>query len=69
MPSWVVIRTFSSRMEAEIARGALEANGVTCRINSDDLAGLRPHLALSSGVQLLVAEADVEAANQLLELL
>jgi hypothetical protein len=62
----VVVRTFSSRMEAEIARGALEAAGIDSAIQTDDAGGLRPDLATRFGVHLLVRESDAAEANGIL---
>jgi hypothetical protein len=56
---------FLTRVDAEIARGALEAEGVEATVAADDAAGTRPHLWLS-GVRLLVRAEDVERANAIL---
>lgn len=62
----VVVRTFFDRFEADVAQSALEAAGIEAMIRSDDCAGLRPHMSMTNGVELLVREADVERATEVL---
>jgi hypothetical protein len=62
----VVVRTFSNRIEAELARGALEAAGIDSAIQADDAGGVRPELAPRSGVHLLVRESDAAEAEGIL---
>jgi hypothetical protein len=62
----VVVRTFSDRMEAEVARGALEAAGIDSFIQTDDAGGLRPDLATRDGVHLVVRASDVAEAEAIL---
>lgn len=62
----VVVRQFMSAIEAELARGALEAAGITAVVRADDVGGMRPHLQMG-GVALLVRPEDVEAAREVLD--
>lgn len=62
----VVVKTFSDRMEAGLAMSALEAAGIDALMRPDDVGGLRPHLALTTGVDLLVREEDAQAAFEIL---
>jgi hypothetical protein len=62
----VVVRTFLNRIEADVARTALEASGIDSMIRSDDCGGLRPHLWMG-GVQLLVRADDADTAKAVLE--
>jgi hypothetical protein len=62
----VIVRTFSDRMAAEIARGALESAGIDSAIQADDAGGLRPELTPRSGVRLLVRESDAAEAEGIL---
>ena len=41
----VVIHSFGSQPEADIAKGALEANGIDAIIQADSVGGMRPHVA------------------------
>jgi hypothetical protein len=59
VPASVHIRTFQSKLEAEMARGMLESAGVQAWLASDDAGGAYP-FQLSGGVQLMVAAADAE---------
>ena len=64
----VVVHTFRSQPEADLARSALAAAGIDAMMRADTAGGMRPHLAWSgAGFQLLVREEDVPAARDLLE--
>jgi hypothetical protein len=60
----VVVRVFADRMEAEVARGALEAAGIEAVVFHDAAGGMYPEL---SGVRLLVPSIDAERARELLD--
>jgi hypothetical protein len=62
-----IIRTFSDRGEAEIARSLLEAEGIAAAIAADDTRGNWPQFDLSAGVQLVVDAADVDRAHEVLD--
>jgi len=62
-----VIKVFASRMEAELARGYLEAMGIKTRVVSDDADQLYPSLGVVKGVKLITAEKDLEQARTLLD--
>ncbi len=66
MSSLVCIKTVATRPEAELARGLLEASGIRVVVPFDDAGGLRPEIAFTRGVRLLV---DVEQAHRARELL
>jgi hypothetical protein len=53
-PDLVTIRTFASEWEANVAKSALEAFGIGCLTSRDDCGGQRPHLTMTSGIQLVV---------------
>ncbi|MGE3841161.1 MAG: DUF2007 domain-containing protein [Vicinamibacterales bacterium] len=59
--------TFSTRQEAELARGALEAGGIAATVAADDAGSEIPGLDFSQGVGVFVRESDLEAARDLLE--
>jgi len=63
----VVIRTFTDRIEAELAHSALEAAGIASMLRSDDAGGLRPHMTLTNGVELLVRAEDAAVARAVLD--
>lgn len=61
----VVLRDFLKKGEAEIAQGALQAQGIESLIQADDAGGEEPGLWMG-GVKLLVRLEDVKAANEIL---
>ncbi|MFZ5450427.1 MAG: putative signal transducing protein [Thermodesulfobacteriota bacterium] len=63
----VVIEKFSSRMEADIAAGLLESEGIETLVLADDAGGLYPMLQSIRGVRLLVAPEDEAQAREILE--
>lgn len=60
-----VVRTFINDAEAEIAASAIEAAGIEVTIHRDAAGGLQPSLDMY-GIQLVVPDADAEAANEVL---
>jgi hypothetical protein len=61
----VVIHSFGSQMDAELAKSALESAGIESMIQSDSAGGMRPHLGWASGgFKLLVRQEDEEAARR-----
>jgi hypothetical protein len=63
MPEVVIVRTFATEIEAELARATLEAHGIPAAVRMTDAAGL---LRVVEGAKLVVRRADVEAARQVL---
>lgn len=66
MTDLVVVATYLTGFDADLARTALEAAGVDCMVRADDCGGLRPHLWMG-GVELLVRREDREKAEEVLE--
>jgi len=62
----VVLETFSSRIEAEMAAGLLESEGVPAMVMADDAGGAYPSLQFVRGVRLLVAAEDQYRAREIL---
>ena len=62
----LVIATFINNIDAELARGALEAAGIESLIRADDCGGTRPHMWMG-GIELLVRGEDVDRAREILE--
>lgn len=60
----VVLSTFRSPADAQIAKGLLDAAGIESMIRSDDAGGMYPALA---GSDLLVNAEDVERATAALQ--
>jgi hypothetical protein len=54
----VVLSTFASQLDAQVAATHLEDAGIPVVVNSDDCGGLLPQLSIIGGYRLLVSEAD-----------
>jgi hypothetical protein len=61
----VVVRDFLNKAEAELAQGALQAQGVRSIVQADDAGGEEPGLWMG-GVKLLVWPEDVKIADEIL---
>jgi len=65
----VVIQSYATENEAEVARGVLESSGIGAMIQADTAGRMREHLAWSGlGHRVLVREEDAAAARSLLAL-
>ena len=65
----VVVQSYSSEGEAEVAKGVLESSGIDAMIQADTAGRMREHLAWSGlGHRVLVREEDAAAARSLLAL-
>jgi len=63
----VVVQSCASQIEAELAKGALEAAGIEAMIQADTAGRMREHLAWSgAGFKILVREEDAAAARDAL---
>ena len=63
----VIVQTFNTRPEADIAKSALAAASIDAMIQADTAGGMREHLAWSgSGYKLLVREEDAASARGVL---
>jgi hypothetical protein len=63
----VTVRSFLNRIEADLARSALQAAGIEAVLSLDDCGGVRPSLWLS-GIDLLVRPEDIPRATEILDL-
>jgi len=64
----VVVHTFGSQPEADLAVSALEAADIDAVIKEDSAGGMRPSLAWAGGYEVLVREEDLAAARDVLDL-
>jgi hypothetical protein len=62
----VVLETFSNRIEAEMAAGLLESEGIEAMVMADDASGTFPPLQFIRGVRLMVAQEDEARAKEIL---
>lgn len=63
----VVVGTFLNQIDADLAKGALEAADIDAMLSADDAGGQRPHMWMG-GIRLLVRAEDAEAATAILRL-
>lgn len=63
----VVVRTYSNRFEADLAKSALDAADIPAMVRADDAGGLRPGLWIGNRVVLLVNVEDSEQAIEILD--
>jgi hypothetical protein len=65
----VVVQSYGTEGEAEVAKGVLEASGIDAMIQADTAGRMREHLAWSGlGHRVLVREEDAVAARSILAL-
>ena len=63
----VVVRSYGSRPEAELAKGVLEDAGIQALIQADTAGGMREHLAWTgAGFKILVRDEDATLAQDAL---
>ncbi len=62
----VVVGTFNTRPEADLARSALEAAGIDAVVAADDAGGVQPGLWEGQGVAVLVDREDEQEAREVL---
>lgn len=63
----VVVRSFGTQMEADMAKSALASTGIAALIQADSAGGMRPHLGWSTGgYKVLVREDDAAEARDVL---
>lgn len=66
-PNLITVRNFNYRHEAEMARTALEANGIAAVVFSDDGGRQEISLQFVRGAQLMVNKEDVQRAKEILD--
>jgi hypothetical protein len=63
----VILRTYASEMEAEIARMVLDSAGIPAVIHRDDAGGMMPSLQFLRGARLVVRRDHAAAAAEILD--
>jgi hypothetical protein len=63
----VVVHTFSSRPEAEMAKSALDAAGIEAMVMADDAGGTQPGFWEGRGVAVVVNAENEQAAREILD--
>jgi Putative prokaryotic signal transducing protein len=63
----VVVQSFGTRAEADVAVGMLQSSGIEAMVQADTAGGMRQHLAWSGfGFRVLVREEDMATARDVL---
>ena len=62
----IVLETFPSRIEAEMAQGILEEEGIETVVMADDAGGSYPMFQFIRSVKLMVATEDEARAKEIL---
>lgn len=62
----VVLKVFTTEMDAKMARDVLEDDGIKAFVSKDDAGGMEPHLQRTNGVRLVVNRVDAERATKIL---
>jgi Putative prokaryotic signal transducing protein len=62
----IVVGTFMSRPEADVAKSALDAADIESMVLGDDAGGLQPGLWEGRGVAVVVNREDEQAAREIL---
>jgi len=63
----VVLKVFSTEIDATMAKDVLQDVGVKAFVFKDDGGGMEPHLQRTNGVRLVVSRADAERAQEILK--
>jgi hypothetical protein len=63
----IILRSFTEKTEAEIARGFLEAEGIAAAVTADDLGSEGPGITFGKPINLVVEAEDVDRARELLD--
>jgi hypothetical protein len=64
----VVVQSFGSQWEADLAKSALEAAGIDAMIQADSVGGNRSDVAFhTGGYKVLVREEDAAAARDVVD--
>lgn len=63
MEKEVVLKTFTHRYEAELAKGLLDEKGIDNMISDDDINGFHPGMIVSE-CNLIVNEEDFQKAKE-----
>ena len=62
----VAVGTYTNKIDADLAQGALEAADIDAMITADDAGGQQPGLLMGKGVRVLVRAEDAERAKEIL---
>jgi len=66
MEQLVVLGTYSSRIDAEMASEHLKSHGINTLLKSDDCGGMYPQFTTMFRVKLYVDQDDIDVAMDIL---
>ncbi len=61
-----VVRTFSDRIEADLAASALDAAGIESFVRADDAGGTQPGMTMGHPIEIIVRREDADTAREIL---
>lgn len=67
MGNFILAKICNSRLEADIIRSYLEAEGIEVIIQADDAGGMIPTMASLNGVFLFVPEEDFMRTQEIIK--
>jgi len=64
----MVLKTCNNSVEANLIKGMLENNGITCFLANENFSNLMPHYngMMGAGVQIIISKIDLERAQKFL---
>jgi len=65
--NFIILKEYYNKYEAQMDIVLLKNNKINALLISDDLGGLRPHLALSTGIKIQVSENDYAMACKIID--
>jgi hypothetical protein len=67
--NFIPIRSYDNYIDAHITMGKLKEEGVNCWLKDENSSTIAPFLTLiTGGIKLMVAESQIERANEILNL-
>jgi len=63
----VVVRTYQTLKDAELAKTALDSVGIDSLIRGDNKGGQSPEVPSARGVELLISPIDLDLATDILD--
>jgi hypothetical protein len=69
MEKWLELSVVSSDLEAELIREFLRSEGIEIRVRSEKVSPYPVNIGMIGGIRLLVKEADIDRALELLEVI
>jgi hypothetical protein len=63
----VVVASYGSEIDAELAKGHLKSSGITAIVIVDDVGGMLPSLQSNEGVKIMVSRVHEKKAHQILQ--